>query len=258
MTAIGKRIEQLGHRHSPWNVFSDFVEIAAISISNAVDLAQRDARETRYMEITKRYTAEEMAAFPEMFGELVFALEGGFDDVLGRLFHDLELHNKYQGQFFTPYSLCRMMAWVTIGKQADGEQSAAELAIAERGYLTILEPACGSGAMLIASAEALKDAGINYQERLHATLVDVDSKCVHMAYVQLSLLHMPAVVVHGNSLSLEEHSHWYTPAHILDGWTWRLRAASNVRDVAPADESTGEGDAFERSAEAETGQLVFL
>ncbi len=24
-------------------------------------------------------------------------------------------------------------------------------------------------------------------------------------------------------MSLEEHAHWYTPAHILGGWDWKLR-----------------------------------
>src|SRR5579863_8704513 len=51
----------------------------------------------------------------------------------------------------------------------------------------------------------------HYQKHLHVTAVDVDPKCVHMTYLQLSLLHVPAIVVHGNSLSLEEFGHWYTP-----------------------------------------------
>ena len=59
--------------------------------------------------------------------------------------------------------------------------------------------------------------------RLSITATDVDLKCVHMAFLQLSLLNIPAVVVHGNSLSLEEYSHWFTPAHILNGWDHKLR-----------------------------------
>jgi len=39
-----------------------------------------------------------------------------------------------------------------------------------------------------------------------------------MAYVQLSLLGIPAVVVHGNALSLDVWGVWYTPAHVLVGW----------------------------------------
>lgn len=221
--SIAKRIEQLAYRHNTWNVFSDFLELSAISISNAVDPVQRETREARYLDVVKRYTPEELAAFPEMLSDLVEALEGGFDDVLGRLFHDLELHSKYKGQFFSPYPLCRMMAEVTLGDNG---------AVRERGYVTIMEPACGSGAMLIAAADVLKAGGVNYQQQMHATAIDVDEKCVHMAYLQLSLLGVPAVVIHGNSLALEERSHWRTPMHMLGGWTWRLRRARST-DAPP-------------------------
>jgi hypothetical protein len=56
------------------------------------------------------------------------------------------------------------------------------------------------------------------------TAVDVDEKAAHMAYIQLSLLGVPAIVIHGNTLSLQEWSHWYTPAHIFAGWSMKLRA----------------------------------
>ena len=45
-----------------------------------------------------------------------------------------------------------------------------------------------------------------YQQHFHVTAVDLDSKCVHMAYLQVSLLHVPAVLILGNSLSLEERA----------------------------------------------------
>lgn len=45
--------------------------------------------------------------------------------------------------------------------------------------------------------------GVNYQQT-HVTAVGVDIRAVHMAYLQLSLLHVPAIIIHGNSLSLEE------------------------------------------------------
>lgn len=64
-----------------------------------------------------------------------------------------------------------------------------------------------------------------------------------MAYVQLSLLHIPAVVIHGNTLALEERSHWLTPAHIMGGWEWKLaaadrRAAEPIVPVPPAQPKT--------------------
>ena len=57
---------------------------------------------------------------------------------------------------------------------------------------------------------------------------DLDAKAVHMAYVQFSLLHIPAIVVRGNTLELEELEHWYTPAHIMGGWGTRLRSANSA------------------------------
>jgi hypothetical protein len=48
-----------------------------------------------------------------------------------------------------------------------------------------------------------------------------------MTFVQLSLLHVPATIVNGNSLTLQEFDHWHTPAHILGLWGPRL----NSRDA---------------------------
>lgn len=211
-------ISELGYRHSHWQVFADFVEMGAISMSNAVDLGPREKREQRYMEVVRRYKPDEVAKFPQMFAHLTMALEDETSDVLGKTFHDLELHNKWAGQYFTPFPLCRMTAKMIVGEKAD-----LEARIAERGYVTAQEPAAGSGAMIIALAQEIHEAGINYQQHLHVTAVDVDPKCVHMSYLQFALLHIPAHIIHGNSLSLETFDHWYTPAHILDGWSWKLR-----------------------------------
>ena len=216
-----KLFASFAYRHSAWQVFADFVEAAAISISNAVDLPHREKREERYMHIVKGYKPDELSAFPKMLGELTLALEEEPFDVLGRTFHDLELHNKWSGQFFSPYPLCQMMAKMTLSDEGD-----IRARIAERGFVTAQEPACGSGAMVIALAHGMKDLGINYQQHLHVTAVDVDPKCVHMAYVQFALLHIPAIIVHGDTLLLEEFGRWYTPAHIMGGWTGKLRRKS--------------------------------
>jgi hypothetical protein len=222
----------LAYRHSAWQAFADFAEAAAISISNAVDWPQRDTREERYMQIVQRYKPDELAVFPKMLAELTLALEEGPFDVMGRTFHDLELHNKWSGQVFSPYSLCRMMAKMTLSDEED-----IRARIAARGFVTAQEPACGSGAMVIALAQEMKDLGINYQQHLHVTAVDVDPKCVHMAYLQFALLHIPAVIIHGNSLSLEEFGRWYTPAHIIGSWGWKLRREpEGSHEIHPAPE----------------------
>jgi hypothetical protein len=39
----------------------------------------------------------------------------------------------------------------------------------------------------------------------------------------MALLHIPGVVVVGDTLRIEERERWYTPAHFLGLWEYRLR-----------------------------------
>lgn len=216
--ALIKLIEQTSYRHDLWRVFGDFVELTAISLSNAVDMSQRAAREASYIEIINRYDPEEAHRFPKMLAELVLELEAGAADVLGEVFMEMDLGSKWHGQFFTPFHLCRAIAQTMV----DGQM---RNTIERNGFIRVSEPACGGAAMIIALADEMKRAGINYQRHMHVVAQDLDEKAVHMAYVQLSLLNVPAIIIHGNTLSLEERAHWYTPVHILGGWNWKLSAA---------------------------------
>lgn len=221
MSGLLKRCQP---RHDLYTVFGHCMEGMAIAIANSVDLPQREKRETRYLEIVAKYGADIVATFPRIMSELVMALESELGDVLGALFHDLELHNKARGQFFTPYPLSRAMADMLLGDPATMRAT-----IEERGYLTAMEPACGSGAMVVALADALRTQGINYQRHLHVTAIDIDPRVIHMAYAQLSLLHIPARLIVGNSLSAEIQEQWFTPAHIMGGWTARLASQPTGR-----------------------------
>lgn len=214
-------MRQASYKHAIYDVFRDFCEMSAIAMSNAVDLAHREEREARYLETVKKYDEEHRTLFPKMFACLVEALEAGYDDVLGPTFMELEIGNKSAGQFFTPYSLCKMTAQMQI-------DDALKEKVAERGYVTVGEPACGGGAMLIAFAEAMREAGLNPQTQMHFTAQDVDPRSAHMTYVQLSLLNMPGIVRIGNTLTMEITSEWFTPAHILGGWSRKLMVRPQV------------------------------
>lgn len=215
--AICELLRGFAYRHDLHGLFSDCMEATAIAISNSVDLANRERREARYLEIDGRYGREIVEAFPKVLGEIVLALEAEPGDVLGAVYAELELGSKDKGQYFTPYSVCQFMAGVTLVSRESTEEI-----IERNGFARAMEPACGSGAMVIALAEAMRSEGINYQRHLHVTAVDIDPRAVHMAYIQFSLLHIPAVVVHGNSLSTELHDSWFTPAHTLGGWSAKL------------------------------------
>jgi len=219
--AIVKEIETLGRRMGRWEVWRDWCEMGALAVANSVDLGpRREKREERYLQIIRRYDADEQAAFPRLIGMLALALDGDNPtDVLGRVYQHLELANKGTGQFFTPYDLCEVMARTCLG---DGEALRAQ--VEREGFVTLNEPCVGGGALVIAAAKVVASLGLDYQHVLHVTAQDIDPACIHMAYLQLSLLSIPAVVIHGNTLAVEAREAWYTPAHILGGWDYRLRA----------------------------------
>ncbi len=213
-------IKKLSSRRSTWQVFNDFLEISAITISNSVDRANWEEREKRYLDIVKTYDKSEVDLFADMFSKLVLQLEendsnGELDDVLGKLFHDLELHNRRKGQFFTPMNICNAMSEMTV-------ENCDEI-IEKKGYITVCEPAVGSGAMVLGVANALKKKGYNYQKHMVVTAIDNDIKCVHMAYIQLALHGIPAIVVHGDSLTGEQWSTWYTPMYVWNRISGRMR-----------------------------------
>lgn len=214
---IVKLLEANARSSSILDVFRDFNELAALSIANAVDLRQFQQREERYLSIIGRYKPDEQKRFPEIFARLVEAMEEERGDVMGSIMGELNLGNAARGQFFTPYHLCQAIARIT----ADPDTIRGH--IADKGFITVNEPAVGGGAMVIAFAEAMQDAGINYQQHLHVVAQDVDPRSVHMAYVQFSLLHIPATVILGNTIALEDLERWHTPAHFLGLWENKLR-----------------------------------
>lgn len=225
-TAFVNLVKENSRSSHPYTVFRDFCELAALSFSNAVDRAQFEAREARYLQIIKGYKADEVARFPEMLACLTLSLEEGMHDCLGQLFMALELGNSGAGQFFTPYHVSALMAKMLCGD--------AGRICKERGFVRVMEPAVGAGGMVIATAEAFAE-GINYQQAMHATCIDIDATAVYMAYIQLSLLHIPAIVVHGNALSNEQWGYWFTPAHVLGFWNAKLKRDASGKQEANAD-----------------------
>lgn len=235
LKAIVKLFNAFRYKHDLYSVFSDWCECAAIAFSQAADLTHYEKREARYLEIARRYDKLEMMTFSEILGEVTLAMEERPQDVLGSVFHALELHNAARGQFFTPYPICSMMARMTLGTE-DELRSLIQM----RGFICTQEPAAGSGAMVIALAEAIRDVGINYQACLHVTAIDIDRRAVHMSYIQLTLMHIPAVILEGDSLQMKFHEEWHTLAHVMGKWQGRLAKAHEDGnfDVPDAKSST--------------------
>ena len=61
----------------------------------------------------------------------------------------LGLANEWKGQFFTPYDICRAMAAMNLGEDLKSQ-------IEEKGWVSVSDPACGAGALLLAFANECK------------------------------------------------------------------------------------------------------
>lgn len=230
---IVKIFGQLGGRHSLWQLWADAIVMIACAISNAVDKAHWDEREKAYLSIAKKYTKEEMDCFVRIYALLVNAYEFDADqDLLGELYMNLGLGNDHNGQFFTPYDVCKMMALMNIDH--------AERMIQEKGWIAVNDPAVGAGALLIAFANACKDRKINYQQSVLFTAQELDYVTACMCYIQLSLMGCPGYVYIGNTLtdpcvSLDGRALipkpsdklWFTPMYFHEIWHYR-RIWSNM------------------------------
>ena len=90
---------QIARRHNRFDVFRDFVTMAAISLHNA--LRREQTLEDEYLAIVKRYDRSEINLFPALLGHTINLLEPEPVNILGPLYMELELGNKNAGQFFT-------------------------------------------------------------------------------------------------------------------------------------------------------------
>jgi type I restriction-modification system DNA methylase subunit len=104
------------------------------------------------------------------------AQEEPFADVLGSVYMELASHGQKQwlGQFFSPATLCDLNAQLLIGALSQGRLT------------TICDPACGSGAMLLAACRhVLRSYDVPGLLRISVTGIDLDAVCADMAAVQL-------------------------------------------------------------------------
>jgi len=188
------------NRHR-YEVFSDFVKLSACALENAC--LKSSVIEEEYLATIKRYEKVDADRMSKLLACLVMGLDQGMCDFLGSLFMELELGSGSMGQFFTPFHISELITGLVAGdRMAELENSP---------YITLSEPTCGAGGMVIAFAKHMLERGYNPQTQLRADCVDIDQVAARMCYIQLSLLGIPARVVIGNSLTLKYQREMYTP-----------------------------------------------
>lgn len=134
---------------------------------------------------------------------------------------DLNLGDQYKSQYFTPNHVADMMAKIALYNHKD--------CIEEQNYISISEPSCGSGGMIIACYNVLKSSGFNPQQQMWVQARDIDFTAAMMCYIQMTLLGIPGEVIVGNTLSNEMKYHCYTIFHILNNWDIRLKLGQEMK-----------------------------
>lgn len=182
------------------------------------------ALEDRYMSFVPKYGKEGMTLISHLYGYTDYALNVFGDDFLGPLYEELDLSGSSQrgsrGEFFTPASVAKMMAQMSLGDVED--------IIDSKGFVTVSEPCCGAGGMVIAFAHALKQLGHNPQEVMYVEAIDVNQTFFNIAYMQFALLGLVCRVWHGNTLSLEMTELRETPHLKLSRYHWEKRPAFHL------------------------------
>jgi hypothetical protein len=183
--SLFKKLEQLSQRSgvSRGNAFEDWLTAMVCALA-------AETKEGEYLAMVERHKAGKegkrgIDLMGQMFGELVNAMSESDADILGDLFQGSITYGE-AGQYFTPESVTKLLAQMTIDPDArptDGKP------------ILINDPCCGTGRML------LEAANINS----HAELVgqDIDARCTKITAINLGLRGRYGWVLCGNSLSGE-------------------------------------------------------
>lgn len=206
-------IEKCTYKVGMHEFVADIFELSAIAISNR--LCMNSEREKQYKMIINKYDKNTRELIVEIFTKIFILLStqiyNGFDDYLGKLYMISMTSNSKTGQFFTPYNLSRLCAKLNIQKSEINKY------IEEDRIIAMHEPTCGAGGMIISAADVLyNECGFNISRNLFVECGDIDRRCVHMTYLQLSLAGIPAIIYHRDGLSLTTWDKWETPAYIMN------------------------------------------
>lgn len=210
-----KGLNKLDRSFSPGEMFRDMMEMGYCAWAKLMAPTPERAEEleARYMQIVGRYPNKDtVRAFKPLLDIAQTAVEGGGIDFLGQVSGELEVLNPGAGQFFTPYEVSKLLAQINLFDVGQ--------IIAEQGYITVSEPAAGSGGIVLAVADELTRLGFQPWFHMLVEAVDVSALAFYMCYLQLTWRGVPAGVIRGNSLSLETfesawtiHAHWFKMRH---------------------------------------------
>lgn len=186
-----KTIEPLTRRHDRGKVFNDFLTAAICSFHRTniqTQLQEKDeANEDLYMATISKYKKDEINTFPKLSGIFIKSVyDDPYSDILGEYFTE-HVTKGQNGQFFTPSSICELMA------RMQAEPNTVE-------GKTVADPACGSGRLLLAFAK--------HNPANHFYGTDNNNTCAKMTTLNFFINGLRGEVAWMNTLSMEWYGGW--------------------------------------------------
>lgn len=179
-------------------VFDDLLTLSVCALAGGT-------REEEYLATVKPYVDGELGKRPidrlvAVFGRIVNLMEETRTDILGDIFQGAITRGQ-NGQFFTPDSLCELMARIA-GIDEVREEGASEGEHAPNGTETVSDPCCGSGRLLLAAAKENRNRYFVGQ--------DIDHRCAKITAINLALWNLYGKVIWGNTLTNEVRRVYHT------------------------------------------------
>lgn len=225
LNPVRKELEAIISKgYNSYRVFEDWVGLMFYAF-------QRD--DPHYLEIMGRYRNKgpmgqrEADHFANALACLLEYMAATNEEVLGPLYEEYAA-NHYTGQYFTPLNVARLMAGICQTPPSEGT-------------FTVLDPACGAGACLIAAA---KEQTFEQNNRAFFTGHDIDLNCARMTALNLMFFNLDGLILWGNHLALEVRGAWRTRRSVAFGGSlapvdkeeakaWLVNAAPQT-ETAPA------------------------
>ena len=112
---LREAIRSLGTTMGLNNAFTKFLELTATALGAELDPVNAKVRDQQYEDAQKGLKPDELSEFARMTALMwLSVLEHQEEpiDILGDIYHSLRLNNEWNGQFFTPDDVARMMAMI--------------------------------------------------------------------------------------------------------------------------------------------------
>lgn len=163
-------------RTSSWNLFRDWLCLSWAFLNAHNEPLQFKKLGDGFSQEGGELCGEYLCSYLELVEDYPF------EDILGALYMAIGDNIRHAGQYFTPMPICKAMVSMTMGDEDDIRG-----VISKQGYINILDPAVGSGAMLLAAAGHVNEIDPSLLVKCRFYGIDIDETCVTMTRIQLRM-----------------------------------------------------------------------